>query len=233
VYCPNTECGLTTLAKIGRLADTVFFDTMYQYFDPEVEYFKSGPEYGHNPNYQKPFSIITQGLFWGHPGGSVEHILLSGRFGSISLANFLVEPLYRELVDTLGPRSLDSYLYMNIEQFFFDMVELVNRRDLTSIRQNMLMYGFLNALGIESLSHININKMMAYEREMSHMGEPMLMYAFMLTNPAEMVRELGIHHLEADAIFSEVRRRKTEFHDIFYHYTNNNMDVDNLFDRFM
>jgi hypothetical protein len=61
--------------------------------------------------------------------------------------------------------------------------------------------------------------MVAYEH-MNGVGEdPVLSYIYLMTRPNEMVRELGIHPLEAQGIYQEVNHRRYELHDIFAAYS--------------
>jgi hypothetical protein len=228
VYCPNPECALTIATRLERLGTTSFFRSESMASDLTEGYFDhQGIAIFDDVNYCRPFHPITQGLFWGEPGGSLEHILLTRNVGYISLATFLVPSLFEDFLGTIKPFS--PHFYTNITRFYGAMDEFVNRRDFTSVRQNQLIYEFIWSLGIESLSQENIFALTQYEKLLDQTVDPILCYAYVLTHPIEMIRELGLHHLEAAAIVQEISRRKHELFDIFYYYANNKADIQHSF----
>lgn len=228
IYCPNKHCALTLSTRIRRLATTQFTQQEMCYFDPQTGEEKVSISINQPVSYYQPFQHIAQGIFWGHPGGSLEQIILNkyNLFKNLSLANFLIEPLFRELLESILPLDAnDNNAYLRIEYFYSSMEEFVNNRDYNSHHQQLLIHAFMSCLGIESLSDDHIKLMMDYEQNIGGVWTPLLSYAFLLTHPRELVTELGLHPAEATAIVGEVNRRSYELSDIFYHYTNKNHDV--------
>lgn len=228
IYCPNKHCALTLATRIRRLASTQFTQQEMGYFDPVTGEEKISISINQPVSYYQPFLPISQGIFWGQPGGSLEQIILNryDLFKDLSLANFLIEPLFRELLENILPLDVnDNHAYLRIEYFYSTMEELTKDRDHNSHHQQMFIYAFMSCLGIESLSSDHIKLMMHYEQNVSGVWTPLLSYAYLLTHPGELVSELGLHPAEATAIVREVNRRSYELSDIFYHYTDKNTDV--------
>lgn len=233
IYCPNDQCPLTLTTRFERLGMQTFSEMETLKYNEETGFIEESATYTDLMNYIQPFAFITNGLFWGYPGGSLEHILLTRSFGNLSLATFLVEPLLRDFIEQFPPPNANSDTFKGANIFYRDMDELIQRRDLDSVRQNVLLRSFLSALGIESLSDDHIRLMVQYEHDIQGMLEPFLLYAYLLTHPGELMTATGMHRLEAATIMEEVRRRRYELFDIFYHYTNNNADVVEAFKNFM
>ena len=240
IYCPNEECGLTIAARLERLANTAFAEPDVLRLNEVTGDLGYTVALGEVPTFYRPFSIIQQGLFWGWPGGSLEHILLTKMIRIPStISTFLVEPLFMILLEELHNRITDagSYfpedLYGPIYQFYRDMDEFVNRRQIDSDRQNMLIRSFLWSLGIEKLKpeYISalVNYEIEYERNVGDVSDPILPYAYILTHPDELARELNLHRLEARAIVREIYLRRWEMRDIFWHYAQNKDDVELCF----
>lgn len=232
IYCTNQTCALTLTARIQRLASASFFQSEFMRQDLTEGFFeRDGTAVFDDVYYCRPFVYINQGLFWGEPGGSIEHILLTRNVGYISLATFLVQPLFEEFLNGIKPFSTKAY--SNICRFYGAMDEFVSRRDFSSIRQNKLIHEFIWSLGIEALTEQHIFALTQYERIMAVSDDPILYYAYVLTHPSEMIKELGMHRLEANAVLVEIARRKHELFDIFFHYCNNKTDVTQCFNRLM
>lgn len=232
IYCPNPTCALTIAARIDRLSSTNFFRSDMMSSDITEGFFnREGVAIFDDVNYCKPFLTINHGMFWGEPGGSIEHILLTRNVGHVSLATFLVQPLFEEFLG--GIKTFSVAGYNNICRFYGAMDEFVNRRDSSSQRQNQLIHEFIWSLGIEALSESHILALTRYEQVIDLTNDPMLFYAYVLTHQAELVREIGMHRLEALAVLSEVARRKHELFDIFYHYSNSKSDIEQCFKELM
>ena len=227
VYCPNDCCALTLATRFERLAETSFFLNIEFEEGVELQWFNHHDISITDQMYlEKPFMSIQHGLFWGEPGGSLEHTLLTKAPRNLSLATFLVKPLFEDFIE-----YRQTKISKNILNFYGEMDDLINRRDLDSLRQNKLLFEFLWSLGIESLSEDHIRSLINYEKILGNTSDPMVFYAYVFTHPKELIEELGIHYLEASAIYREISRRKYEFCDIFSHYALNEDDVDASFDR--
>jgi hypothetical protein len=234
LYCPNTLCALTLATKINRLGNTVFFDSEVLSHDPSTGEARISLAIGGDPSYSQPFFMITQGMFWGTNVGTLEHTLLTRNFGSLSLATFLIQPLFKEFLEMLSPQDvLDNIAYLNVDRFYDSMDLIINERNINSPQQQLFMKSFLWCLGIEALLEEHVDKMMVYEASYGAELDPLLTYAYVLCNPGVMISDLNIHPLEASAIANEVKRRSHELHDIFYHYTNENHDIVELFSHYM
>lgn len=217
VYCPNAECSITVTSRIARLADTMFFPYNVMVSDHEMSQDFS---FMSHDNSSIPFKPILDPKFWGCEFDSLDTVLLGSKFGSVSLATFLVEPLFTGFLDyTASSLSYNNYTFQAIGYFFGYMEELINRRDYHSEAQNTLIERFIWALGIESLKPDVIRKMVCYEVGMGMGGQVLLPYIHFLTSPDELSRELKVHPIEARMIAHEVHKRKYEFHDIFSHYS--------------
>lgn len=233
VYCPNTSCFLTLEARLNRLGNIVFFSPDAMDFNENLHLFTHQEiSFTDSMNFYKPFFPITQGRFWGEPGGSLAHALRNTKCTDVSIATFLIEPYFHNLVSVIGPHFFKSGIpYANIMRFYGEMDEFVNRRDYDSERQNRLYCCLIQSLGIESLTLDHIHDLLIYERLNNQHVEPLLATAWALTHPEEMVREMGLHPLEASAIRLEVKRRKDELYLIFQHYVPMNNDVDIIFNK--
>mgnify|MGYP003387235450 CR=1 FL=1 len=231
IYCPNDRCALTLATRIERLAETNFFKPKQFNFQGEKELFDHHDiSVTESLYYQKPFLVIQNGIFWGEPGGSLENVLLKQKMGDISLATFLIQPLFEEFIQERY--SLDTFENTaggNIFNFYSEMDEFINRRDYDCERQNKLIYEFLWCLGIESLSEHHIQKILDYERFLDNSIDPMLVYAYLLTHPKQLIDEIGVHPLEAFAILKEISLRRYEFFDIFSYYVRNQEDISIVF----
>jgi hypothetical protein len=231
IHCPNPDCPLTILARLQRLGITVFNDGTEETFDHETGLVRMmSVRIDGFSDVTRPFAPILQGLFWGHPGGSLEHILMHTLKHVPLNSYFLVKPLFLEFTESVLPRT--GYAQQHFDgflQFYADMEELVSRRDVGSHRQNMLMQGFLRSLALEKLTPYLISKMMEYEARLADSRESMLAYAYLLTNSHELVQELDLYPLEAHAVVREVYSRRFELSDIFFYYSQQNEDVPNLF----
>jgi hypothetical protein len=232
IHCPNQTCPLTITARLERLGNITFNDGFEEMFEPDSGLVYSSLMLDGNPTKDRPFSPILQGLFWGNPGQSLEHILMTKRIDTPLISTFMVEPLFCEYAesniphDSFGRRCFDSFA-----QFYLDMEEMVSRRNTFSRRQNILVKGFLQGLGLERLTDHVIGQLMAYESRVSDLNEPMVAYAHILTDIKTMMEELGFHQIEAQAVFREVYSRRHDLFDIFYHYSHNNEDIVNIFKR--
>jgi len=218
IYCPNDQCGLTLLSRLERLGKTPFFQVNpreLQFTDEEHLVFSADPNYAH------PFSIILQPRLWGEAVGTLEHVLLHKKPCSISLATFLVEPLFRSFIDCVSSSfvNYENLHFTTIANFYGHMDELTQRRNYESPIQNRLIREFIWSLGIESLQMDVIERLVVYEKSTGWMEDVMVPYAYLLSHPRELHKELGVHPLEARAIGMEFRRRKYEFADIFVHYS--------------
>lgn len=234
LYCLNISCALTLSTKIRRLANTTFFDSDVLSHDPLTGEAKINLTIGGHPSYTNPFAMICQGVFWGNDVGSLEKLLLTKNFGYLSLATFLIQPLFQELLEKLSPLDvLDNIAYVNVQYFYEAMDSFINTRDYQSAQQHRFIKSFLWCLGIEALLEEHVDKMIVYESSVGAELDPMLTYAYILTHPGVMTNELAIHHLEATAIAYEVKQRSHELFNIFYHYTNENHDVVSLFNHHM
>jgi len=222
VYCTNQQCGLTLASRFKRLAETSllsseFNEDIVNYIGPDVDPYMVMAE---NPDMDRPFNMITDGRFWGYKDKDLESILLHPNNQSyIDISTFLIESEFASLIDgTPTLYNSNSFMFRNIGRFYDDMKELKERRDNTSRRQNHLIKEFMWCLGIEALSREIIEALFTYELCMDYPCEPLLPYFYMLNNPAEMTRELGIHYLEAASINREVVSRKHELYDICLNY---------------
>jgi hypothetical protein len=234
VYCPNPRCSLTIYARLKRLAETVFFDPDATPNDVEFDIsfnMMTSSQLSDLQTLHQPFLPIIHGQFWGDPGGSVESLLLSGRYGEISLATFLVKPLFQDFIDMVYPQYAgESVVYKSFHRFFVNMDEITEHRDVTNGRQNHLIAKFLYALGIDSLKSHHIPALLHHEQMLGLEYAPFLSYVFALTRTSELVNQVGLHPLEAQAIVQEVRMRRDELRDIFAYYSNDHLDIDNCFD---
>ncbi len=218
IYCTNDQCGLTLHSKLERLGSTEFFSFQLSGlhgYDKDTVIITDDPGFTH------PFNLLLKPQLWGEGIGSLEAALLKKKPCNISLATFLVEPLFADFIDCINPLQpwLDKTMFQNISHFFGSMDEIIARRDYSNARQNKLIKEFIWSLGIEALKEDVINTMVTYEQSLGWMEDVMVPYAYMLSHPKEMVKELGLHPLEATSITAEFKRRKYEFIDIFSHYS--------------
>lgn len=220
IFCKNPDCPLTVSARLRNLAERPFFQEEFlsTYLSPyELSEFQG------IVSRDRPFSLITNSRFWGAPGIDVSYLLQGNgglKHGYVSLATFLVEPLMQHFLDTIPYERLGEvqYFYEPIQMFYGFMSEMIHHRDYSSPVQNHLLYQFLLGLGIEALRPDVATKMIRFEINTGGGVGVMYPYAWLLTHPNDMSRELGVHPLEAVAITSEVLARHREFSDIFTHY---------------
>lgn len=216
VYCPNTLCHLTILARMERLANTIFFPIDIPPYDVETkEYFQfTGIEYS-----STPFKHILDSRLWGYQFESLDTILLNIKV-DVSLATFLVEPLFIDLLDNLKtPLAYNNKILQAVGYLFGYMNELVNRRDYSSRFQNSLIMNFIWSLGIHSLRPETITEMLKYETGVGYSVDPISPYVYLLTKPEMMQRELRLSPIESQLIYQEVFNRRHELYDIFSHYS--------------
>lgn len=213
IFCPNKDCGLTLFARLQRLASTTFLS----YYDHNEEY---GGFFSEEPASTNPFSIILQPKMWGEAIHPVEEMLLYHKHGHVSLATFLIAPLFTSFLDSIqSPLSYNDVALQGVGDFFGRMEELIQRRDYSLPWQDRLLKSFIWSLGIESLNEDVIDRMILFEKNMGLLAEVMVSYRHLLANPNELIRELRVHPLEAHAINREFHNRRYEFEDIFKHYT--------------
>jgi hypothetical protein len=230
IHCPNLNCPMTLAARLDRLGNTEFFDFESVTSSGELIEIGFGPD--EQTSYAQPFMCVTQGLFWGVPGGSVEELLLRRGMDLPNIATFLVEPLFAQFLDSLP--SNNYMVQMGIagaQRFYAWMTETINRRDYYSISQNRLIQAFLWSIGIEALKPIFFDRLMAAEMDMA-LNDPAVSFAAILTNQRTLIG-LDFHPVEAAAIVREVHHRRYEIHDIFYHYALNKADVTRSFSQLM
>jgi len=226
VHCPNLQCPLTLTARIERLGNTEFFDMESVLSDPEL--CRTGVIPSEATAYSHPFMFVTQGLFWGEPGGSVENILLRNRVDPPSIATFLVPPLFEDFLENPTiPSHMAQMAATGAERFYGWMNETINRRDPLSPTQNKLWSAFLWSLGIETLKPVFFENLFNFEYTVA-MGDPAVVYASLLTKTRSLV-EIGFHPVEASTLVNEVRKRAHELHDIFYHWAINKDDITRSF----
>jgi len=239
IYCPNLTCALTLKTRFERLADIQFFDFETVSNDRELVYHPNDFD-----NYTHPFRLLKQGLFWGFPGLTLEEALLrlNGRnttgmsafmSSECNISTFYIPDLFKEFVENGKiPNWLAEQAVRSIDRFYGYMQDSINRRDTDSPTQNMILAGFLWGLGLESIRPLTIQKIFNYEYNIGF-KDPATIYASVLTSYQELINELEMHPLEADAIVNEIRRRKYEIRDIFYHYSLNKDDVTRSFQHLM
>lgn len=227
VYCPNTSCGLTRAAHIKRLASTQFFDPADLIEHPELV----GMHLTQDGFSQltTPFDRLTQGLFWGHPGGSLEAILLKQTTYVTTLATFLVKDLFEEFLE--NPNLQSEIVYPSIEaihHFYQAMIAATQRRDHRDYEQNKLLGRFIWSLGIDSVDENFINAMLAYELDTGCVA-PMIVYGYLLANPQLLIQNYTVPALQASAVHRAVEQRAYEIHDILYEYAMEKSDITNTF----
>jgi len=216
IYCPNDQCGLTILTRLERLANTSFFS-----YDKPIDLHETHESVvlTDDPYFMRPFLPILQPRFWGEAVGSLEHVLLNKPPCSVSIATFLVEPLFRDLLDCISaPINYDNLLLRNIAHFYNTMQKAMQHRDYRDAVQNRAIKEFIWALGIEALQEDVIDKLMMFEQSTGWTEDTLFPYAYMISHPNELTKELGVHPLESRAIALEFRRRMYEFYDIFSYY---------------
>lgn len=229
VYCPNQYCGLTLHSRIENLATCSMFTKnslsyIQNYISPTEDPYMVIND---DPDIDKPFSLLLDRKFWNIGPKPLESFLLDkSKNLTIDMSTFLIDTEFSSFIDShVTHYSMSNRSFMNVSRFFDDMNELVNRRDFSSARQNKLILQFMNCLGIESLSREILIQLFNYEQCMEQ-PDPLLPYFYSITHPKHMIDELGIHPLEAKAIYSEVVRRKYEFHDICLAYTSHDVASD-------
>lgn len=223
IYCPHDQCGLTLLARIQRLASAEFFsyESLGEEFYNEDSILLTNDQY-----FTQPFKLLLDPRLWGdtrlwgEQRLSLEYILLHKKPQHISLATFLVEPLFRDFLDCTSPHfDFDSLPFQNVRNFYAHMVELTQRRNYNAEYQNRLIKQFFMALGLEMLHEDVIDKMVTYEQQLGWSDDVFVPYVYFLTHPMEMIKELGLHMIEAREIHREFMSRAHEFIDIFSRYT--------------
>jgi hypothetical protein len=234
IYCTNQQCGLTLYSRFSNLANTSMFSRdslsdIANYIPPGEDPYMVVND---NPDLDKPFSLLMDPRFWNTGGKSIEDFLLNKtKTPFIDLSTFLIESEFSSFLDSfVNNYSQNSYAFRNLRRFYDDMNELVQRRDDTSRRQNKLIVQFINSLGISSLSPEIVSQLLQYERCLGYTQDPLMSYFYMMTHPNQMINELGIHKLEAEAIYREVYSRKYELYDICLAYTNHET-AESCFDK--
>lgn len=225
IYCPNDDCGLTLLSRIERLAGVNFFPPeSFITENDKLEFLQI-----HDlPYIQTPFAPLLYPKFWIEKRGmTLDYILIKERPCHVSMATFLIEPLFQEFIDNVCPRPAQGYNFLTAAGAVFrHLEEITNRRNYTSVVQNTIIENFIYALGIEALQPDVIRRMVNYEIKLGLTHEVFLSYMYLLTHPRELMTELGVNRFEANAIYTEVFRRKFELFDIFAHYTSTDTAID-------
>jgi hypothetical protein len=230
IHCPDPYCPLSIVMRLQRLAETQFFDFESVTSDGELVHFHLTDEDFNQ--YTRPFFTVTQSLLWGRPGGLIEDYLLTRPLERPNQATFLIPDLFEDFLENPAiPMHLGQVAVSSIQRFYGWMNETVNRRDFNSHAQNRLLYGFLQSLAIEALRPQFIEAIFTYEAQVGF-TDPVMIYAHILTNVNELVKEIGMHPLEAQAIIREIYQRRYEMHDIFRCYALNKSDVDTTFSKF-
>lgn len=225
VYCPDPDCPLSLMARLHRLADTPFMKFAPPLEHPE-NYFQdssyvNGVQYVapllHDiPRFDKPFRMVIDPAMWGKPHFKIDDVLLVRDYGHVSMASFLVEDLFRDFLDSVVPATTTHDPRWGLLGEFYGLVsEAIHRRVVDDYRQDHVIKCFIWALGIQALSGDVINQMCFYEKSLGLGDEVLLVYAYLLSHPQQMIQDLGIHSLEATAIKNEFDRRRPEMMDIF------------------
>ena len=225
VYCPDPDCPLSFLARLDRLAGIPFLaptaPAVYarHYYDegafsavtPYLSEVCGAPEL-----IEQPFRPVLRPEFWGKPGYRLEDIILGRGYGHVSMATFLVEDLLRTFLDHVHPHMpADDPLFQCLGECYGLITDAFQRRREDDPRQDHVIKCFLWSLGIQALSPDIVNKMCLYEKCLGSGDDVLVIYAMLLSHPDELVREFGVHQLEAAAIANEFRRRRYEMVDIF------------------
>lgn len=222
VYCPNDQCGLTLASRIRRLGGMEFFEDnlIFDYLSEVNDNYFISKFLSDDPHLRQPFSLVCDPRLWGINYKNLEDALLDKRT-TVNLATFVVEPLFREFIESnYFHNNGYSLEFKNISRFYDNMHALQTSRNCNNEEQNLFMKKFIWSLGIESLTQKHVEKLLVYEMTMEFPDSAFVPYAVVLTSIKEMVDSLGFYHLEAEAIAREVYRRRYEFYDIFSAYSN-------------
>lgn len=233
VACPNPDCGLSLMARIERLAGIPFFISEYRQnpvvvkIDGEWHTGVNITDLRYDLEEGRPFSMLMDHRFWNTFKNNLEYVFLEKQ-RTLSLATFLIEEQFKDFIDS---HRTDFNPDWNEVGKFFDSINVtLTHRNIKSREQNLFMYHFIAALGIQSLTPMMIEALLSYEMIHDHVMQPLMCYLVALSSPSILVNEINLHPIQASNVVREFTSRRYEMFDIFSAYCDQG-DVTYIFEK--